>query len=175
MVLVYFNVASAYTNIDTGPYRWSVDLGDACSDFNVQGPVQEERLDGNEVTVYLITFEPCKVMMSFTKVDGAYRDPATPLDPADIIKDLIEFGADKDTIRTYEREINGNPGLVASGYIPKVGMTQYVAVFQVPYSTNGHIAVLGDESKMTTALKTINVREIIDPMSVFPISRPLSI
>jgi hypothetical protein len=42
--------------------------------------------------------------------------------------DLVNAGAEKETIRGVERKIDGKPGAVGSGYVPKYGVNWSMAV-----------------------------------------------
>jgi hypothetical protein len=71
------------------------------------------------------------------------------------------FGADEYTISLNDRNINGMPGVVGSGYVPDSGVRLYLASFYVTKDSIGHISVWGNESKMDTILKTIHVAETL--------------
>jgi hypothetical protein len=149
------SASNTTTKFQTGPFSVSIDLGESCNDINISEPAHNEWLDGTAYTSYIV--ELCGALVSFTTTDNTNNDLNTPFGTDSISHDLIELGADKDTISVYNREINGMPGAVGSGYMPKYGTNAYSASYYVSKDTVGHIFVWGNESKIKTALKTIHV------------------
>lgn len=143
------------TNFHTGPFNVSVDLGESCNDLEINEPVQGEWLDGTAYTDYIAS--ACGAMLAFATTDKANHDLKDSFGTDTIFSDLVELGADKDTIKVFEREIDGMPGAVGSGYVSKYGLNLYMASYYVSKDTIGHISVWGNESKIKTALKTIHV------------------
>jgi hypothetical protein len=145
------------TRFQTGPFNVSVDFGQHCNDINISEPEQDEWLDGTPYIDYIVMV--CDAMVSFTTTEKANFDLNSSLETRSTFRDLIESGADKDTIRVYNREIDGMPGVVGSGYVPNYDMNSYLASFYVSKDTIVHIGVWGNESKIKTILKTIHVIE----------------
>jgi len=149
------------TKVETGPFKGSVDLGETCNDIKIWEPVQAETLDGNTYTDY--TIKACDVILAFSKADNAFFDLENAFVTSSITstvnKELIELGADKDTIQVFKREIDDKPGAVGSGYVPKTGVTIYLAAYFVSPKSVVRIIVRNNQNKMTMALKTINVTE----------------
>jgi hypothetical protein len=144
------------TRFQTGPFNVSVDFGQHCNDINISKPYQEEKQDGTSYINYIAI--ACGAMVSFITTDKADYDLNRSLGTNSISEDLVLlFGADEDTISLNNRNINGMPGVVGSGYVPDSGVRLYLASFYVTKDTIGHISVWGNESKMDTILKTIHV------------------
>ena len=159
MVLAAFCVTLAsgtVTTFKTGPFTGSVDLGVPCNDINISKPVQRELLSGNSYTDYLLTV--CGDVIEFVRYDASITNPNEDFG-ADIKSDLLEVGADKDTISVFKQKIDGNPGAVGSGYIPKHDKKLCEATFWVSSRTIGHIGVWRNETMMISALKIIHLTE----------------
>jgi len=146
------------TKFQTGPFIVSIDLGESCSDLNISEPVQKERLTGDSYTNYDVKL--CGVSLFFVQNAESGLDVSSPFGTAIANDLLIQTGADKDTIKVFERQINSLPGAVGSGYIPKLEGTFYVADFYISSRSTGHIYVWDNETKMISALKTIHVTEV---------------
>jgi hypothetical protein len=146
------------TKFQTGPFTGSIDLGEHCDNIYIEEPTHGELLSGdNNYTGYLLNF--CDVIISFARYDFPVLDLNEGHGTEGIRIDLLRQGADKETISVFERKIDGKPGGVGSGYVPKYGIDLYEAGFYVSSSTVCHIDIWENESQMIAALKTINVTE----------------
>jgi hypothetical protein len=145
------------TTFKTGPFTGSIDLGVPCNDLNISKPVQAERLNGYSYTEYVLT--ACGVIIDFVRYDAPVFASNENLPTTGITSDLLRWGADKDTISVFERKIDGKPGEVGSGYVPKYNLNCYEAGFLESTRTNVNLFLWGNETMMISALKTIHVTE----------------
>jgi hypothetical protein len=126
-----------------------------CNDINISKPDQVDTLLGVSYTSYMAT--ACHVVIAFMRFD-------TPPNWSDNFEpstrgDLIKLGVDKDTINVYDRTIDGKPGAVGSGYVPKSDGFLYAAGFHASPKSLCWIYVWDNETKMISVLKTIHVTE----------------
>jgi hypothetical protein len=145
------------TKFKTGPFTGSVDLGVPCNDTNIIEPRQGETLSGDNYTEYVILM--CGVSIILTRYDKDLFDLTTAYGTSDATRNLINSGADKDTIVVYDREINSKSGAVGSGYVPRVGAIEYMAFFNISPKSKGYIFIWGNQTAVISALKTIHVTE----------------
>lgn len=82
-----------------------------------------------------------------------------PFGTSSATHNLLNFGADKDTINVYDRKINSPSGAVGSGYISKSDSTLFAAGFYVSPKSLCWIYLKDNQTEMISALKTIHVTE----------------
>ena len=145
------------TTFKTGPFNVSVDLGMPCDDININKPVHGEWSDGTRYTDY--TTKVCGDLIILTRTENAYYDLSGKFSTDTVTSDLIDLGADEDTISVYQRKIDGLPGAVGSGYMPEYGVTIYEASYYVSHKAAGHVVIMNNQTKMLSAIKTIHVTE----------------
>ena len=108
---------------------------------------------------------PCGIQISFTRYDEPMFNLNKNFETAIIQNDLMNMSADKDSLVISERKIDGKPGAVGSGYLPKQDLKVHIADFYVSSSTVGRIYILENantlenETLMISALKTIHITE----------------
>jgi hypothetical protein len=140
-----------------GPLAVSMDLGVPCNDVNINKPVSGVR-SGESYTEYNAIV--CGNYVAFMRYDSPIIDLNQSFGTSSVRRSLLEdIGAAENTISVDEREIDGKPGAVGSGYVPKYHMTAYFASFNVSSRTVGHIGVYGNQTQMTSILKTLKVTE----------------
>lgn len=157
MASLCVSASDTTTKFKTGPFTGSVDLGMSCDDINISKPVQGEWLSGLSYTGYDVKM--CGVYIEFYRYDNPTLDLNANTFGTSITSSLLSSGANKDTISLYDREINSKSGAVGSGYIPKYDYTKYMAGFYVSPKSYCYISIWDNETKMVSALKTINVTE----------------
>jgi len=160
VVLAAFCVTLAsgtVTTFKTGPFTGSVDLGMPCNHTNISKPVSSEDLGGAGYTNYIATI--CTATIAITRYDKDIFNLTTPFGTSSVNRNLLKFGADKDAIKVYDREINSQSGAVGSGYISKSGLTLYAAGFYVSPKSVCWIYLKDNETEMISALKTFHVTE----------------
>jgi hypothetical protein len=160
VVLATFCVTLAsgtITTFKTGPFTGSVDLGMPCNHTNISKPVSSEDLGGAGYTNYIATI--CTATIAITRYDKDIFNLTTPFGTSSVNRNLLKFGADKDTIKVYDREINSQSGAVGSGYISKSGLTLYAAGSYVSPKSVCRIYLTGNQTEMISILKTIHVTE----------------
>ncbi len=157
--LLCFSTASASNNVTafkTGPFNVSVDLGGPCDNVNISKPVVSHTLSGQSYTDYAAT--ACGVYFEFVKYDNPIITPDKDY-ASDVKNSLLSVGADTNSVQTTARQIDGKPGAIGAGYVPKTGLTPYLAAFYVSSDTIGHIAAINNQNEIIYALKTIHITE----------------
>lgn len=144
------------TKFQTGPFTGSYDLGMPCNDLNISEPVQGEMLSGAIYTAYVLNGGG--VTISITKYDAPISTSNENFGFS-VRSNLLDLGADKDTINVIDRKIDNKPGAVGYGYLPRYDSKLYDGGFYVSANSVAHIFIWGDETKMTSVIKTIHVTE----------------
>jgi hypothetical protein len=162
MASLCVSASDTTTKFQTGPFTGSFDLGMPCNDINISNPFQVERISGESYTDYVLN--ACGFQILFRRFDHPKFNSPEHLGTANIKRhniegDMLNNGADQDSISVFEREIDGKPGMVGYGYIPKYEKNLYEAAFHIPKRTAAYIFLLDNESKMVSILKTINITE----------------
>jgi hypothetical protein len=160
--------SGAVTTFKTGPFTVSVDLGMSCNDTNISKPVKTDELSGLSYTTFpvrmcgvavdLIKYES-KNTFDLTKPFGTLTQTHLLQSPRSMTGTLVQLGVEENTYKYYIREINSEQGVVGFGYIPKYNSTFYVAGFYVSPKSECWIYLKDNQTEMTSALKTIHVKE----------------
>lgn len=109
-----------------GPLAVSMDLGVPCNDVNINKPVSGVR-SGESYTEYNAIV--CGNYVASMRYDSPIIDLNQSFGTSSVRRSLLEdIGAAENTISVDEREIDGKPGAVVSGYVPKYHMTAYLQV-----------------------------------------------
>jgi len=148
----------AVTTFETGPFNGSIDLGVPCKNIDNKEPAHGELISGLNYTEYVTSL--CGAAIDLMKFNNTSFDLNGSLDVG-VKSDLLDMGADKDTILVYRHVVDSKPGAVGSGYVPKHDLTLYVSSFYVSPNTVGHIYVWENQTKMVSALKTIHITEAV--------------
>jgi hypothetical protein len=165
VVLTVFCVtlaSSSVTTFKTGPFNVSVDLGISCNDINILKPEKSEMPGGISNTNYQVNMFGNSVSIILTRSDKNAYDitkAGTSAMTSAITSAFLKGGADKDTLHVTDREIDSKPGIVGSGYLPQFGSTMYTGVFFTSPKSKCTIGVMGNQTMMASALKTIHVTE----------------
>lgn len=143
----------------TGPFNGTVDFGLPCPNLEILPPENSEMISGLNYTTYIINsheggffffnrFNETDVPQNFAYLIGMAA-----------VSDLLDHGAEKDSILVFNRSVSGRSGVVASGYVPHEDMVLYQATFFVSNNTVGHITVWENETMMSSILRSLKVSE----------------
>lgn len=158
MVSFCVSASDTTTKIQTGPFNITFDIGKPCDDVRYYTPEHTETIYGLNYTEYVMN--ACGIIIDLKRYDTEINSALDhELYGLAVKSDLISMGADKDAILTFDRLIDGKPGAVGSGYVPKDDMTSYRAGFHASNKTVCIIWVWENETKMVSTLKTIHITE----------------
>ena len=157
MTSLSVSASDTTTKFKTGPFSVSVDLGKPCNDTNISKPVSSETLKGTGYNGYSV--DVCDAHLYIRRYDTDSFDLTSAFGTKSINTALTQDGADKDTIASYDRTIDGKSGAAGSGYVPKSEKTVYEGAFDISSKSYCFITVWGNETEMISVLKTIHITE----------------